>query len=103
MMVIRSSETSVLSRATRLQIPEDGNLLSHRRGNLRYFKPDPFEHDELKKARLHDATLEMYAFSGLYTYLTNCSLVQHFALEEQHVMDVRHVIFPFHIISQTGP
>jgi hypothetical protein len=34
---IRSSETSVLTRATRRQIPEDGNIRSHRRGNLKSY------------------------------------------------------------------
>jgi hypothetical protein len=33
--VMRPSETSVLTRATRRHIPEDGMLHSHRRGNLK--------------------------------------------------------------------
>jgi hypothetical protein len=32
---IRSSETSVLTRATRRNIPQDGNLHSHCRENLK--------------------------------------------------------------------
>jgi hypothetical protein len=35
MEVTRSFETSVLTRPTRRHIPEDGNLHSHRRENLK--------------------------------------------------------------------
>jgi hypothetical protein len=38
MEAIRSSETSVLIRATRRHLPEDYNHHSHRRGNLKSYK-----------------------------------------------------------------
>jgi hypothetical protein len=34
MEALRSFETTVLTRATRHNIPENGNLLSHRRQNI---------------------------------------------------------------------
>jgi hypothetical protein len=37
MEAIRSSETSVLTRATRHHIPEDGTVHSHRRKNLKSY------------------------------------------------------------------
>jgi hypothetical protein len=38
MEALRSSETSLLTRATRRNNPEDGNLHGHRRENLRSYR-----------------------------------------------------------------
>jgi hypothetical protein len=38
MEATRFSETLVISRATRLHIPEDGIVMSHRRENLKSYK-----------------------------------------------------------------
>jgi hypothetical protein len=38
MVEIRSSDTLIITRATRRQIPEDGILHSHRLKNLKFYK-----------------------------------------------------------------
>jgi hypothetical protein len=50
MEAIRSSEPSVLTRATRHHIPEDGILHSLRRGNLKYFSKDLLRRQSLLAA-----------------------------------------------------
>jgi hypothetical protein len=48
MEAIRSSETSVLIRATRCHLPEDDNHHSHRRGHLKSY----IHHSSLRTAKV---------------------------------------------------
>jgi hypothetical protein len=57
MEAIRSSETSVLKRATRCHLPEDDNHHSHRRGNLKSYISRPVHQAAVRSTEcIHECT-----------------------------------------------
>jgi hypothetical protein len=72
MEAIRSSETSVLIRATRCHFPEDDNHHSHRRGNLKSYAIWVNTSNETNHKRSNQtiSTLLLFVTSTLSVFLT---------------------------------